>query len=178
MTSRLPWQEALRQSLRRLAEPPRVALLGIGNPLRGDDGVGDWIAYGLRQRLITQPGQAFQVQIFEGGAAPENQTGALRRFAPGLVILVDAVQMDASPGETAWFNWDEIQAEAASTHGISAGMLGYYLTSELGCQVALIGIQPAGNEMDARLSPQVQQAAEIVLSGLAEALGGPLPGQT
>jgi len=44
-------------------------------------------------------------------------------------------------------------------------------TSELGCEVALVGIQPADTTMGAQLSPAAQAAVQSVTQALAELLG-------
>jgi len=43
-------------------------------------------------------------------------------------------------------------------------------TSELGCEVALVGIQPADTTMGAPLSPTVQPSVQAVVQALAEML--------
>ena len=49
-------------------------------------------------------------------------------------------------------------------------MLAQFLVSELGCEVALLGIQPASNQVDAPLSPVVEDAVDAVAAGMAAAL--------
>jgi Ni,Fe-hydrogenase maturation factor len=51
-------------------------------------------------------------------------------------------------------------------------MLASYLTADLDCEVALIGIQPAENAFDTPLSPLVQQAIDELARALAEMLAG------
>ena len=49
---------------------------------------------------------------------------------------------------------------SASTHTLPPSVLASYLTSDLGCQMALIGIQPASLEMGHPLSPAVEAAVD------------------
>ncbi len=72
---------------------PRTAILGIGQELRGDDALGLEIARRLQKKLSGRE----DVLILLAGPAPENFTGALRRFAPQRVILVDAALMGEPP---------------------------------------------------------------------------------
>lgn len=145
-------------------QPPRTALVGIGNELNGDDAVGILAVRALRARLGDQP----HLLLVEGGLAPENFTGPLRRFAPEWVILIDAAEMGCEPGAVAWVDWRQVDGLSASTHSLPPTVLGQYLMAELGCQLGLIGIQPGGLEFDAPLSPAAAWAVDEVAAGLAE----------
>ena len=167
--SKLSWQESLRASLQnqsRSNNPPRVVVLGIGHELRGDDAVGLVVA----ARLKTRAADCDRLLAVEGGAAPENCTGTLRRFRPNLVVLVDAAFMDAPAGAIGWLSWQDASGFSASTHTLPLHLLATYLTSELGCEVTLIGIQPAQLEIDAPLTPAVAQAAEEFCKFIMEEL--------
>ncbi len=90
---------------------------------------------------------------------------------PDLVLLIDAAQMDEAPGAVRWLAWQETDGLSASTHTLPPRVLAHYLTSELGCEVALLGIQPADTTMGAPLSPTAQAAVQAVAQALAELLG-------
>lgn len=155
---------SLRQTLQRLQKPERpfrVAVLGIGQALRGDDGVGLAVAQALR------PFAHDNLLIVEAAHAPENSTGPVRRFAPDLVLLVDAAQMDEPAGTVRWLDWRACDGLSASTHTLPLSMVGRYLTAVLTCDVALIGIQPAALALTDALSPAVAVAANHVAQTVA-----------
>jgi hydrogenase 3 maturation protease len=163
--SSLSWQKALTQALQRLQKPdrsPRIAFVGIGHELRGDDAAGVMLARAMQPLAASD-----RVIVVDAGAAPENCTGLLRRFRPDLVVLVDAAQLDEPPGTVRWLAWQETAGLSASTHTLPLHMLASYLTADLGCDVALIGIQPAQNAIDSPLSPMVQQAVDELARALA-----------
>ena len=108
--------------------------------------------------------------MIDAGTAPENHTSSLRRFGPDLVLLIDAAQMDEAPGAVRWLDWRDTSGLSASTHTLPPYVLAQYLTCELGCELALIGIQPADTRIGAPLSPAAQQAVAAVVQALAEAL--------
>lgn len=150
----------------------RIAVLGIGNELNGDDAVGVIVANRLI-RSILEDSQANTIDehlIIPVGQMPENYTGKLRTFHPNLVILVDAAQMNAAPGTVECLKWQDTIGMSASTHSIPVSLLSRYLSFELGCDVCLIGIQPGSNEFGEGLSLHVAQAAEVVVRGLRELL--------
>jgi hydrogenase 3 maturation protease len=166
------WQESLRADLKRLRKPdrtPRLAVLGVGHELYGDDAVGVWLAGRLRKLAPAGEG----LLAVEGGPAPENFTGTLRRFSPDLVLLVDAALMDLEPGRTGWLSWRDTTGFTASTHTLPLHILAAYLTTELNCEVDLLGIQPAQTQVGAPLSPEVRRAAGFVVKGIIEILGFP-----
>src|SRR5512147_1394215 len=121
-----------------IPRPARVAILGIGNELSGDDGAGVRVVRELAARLPATPG----VLLIDGGVAPENFTGPLRRFQPDLVLEIDAALLDEPPGTTRAIDWREADGLSASTHTLPPSVLASYLVSELKCDVRLIGIQP------------------------------------
>ena len=142
--------------------PARVAIVGVGNELKADDGAGVRLVRELAERMPATPG----VLLIDAGQAPENFTGPLRRFRPDLVIEVDAADQGAEPGTVAWVDWREADGLSASTHTLPPSVLASFLTADLGCEVALIGIQPAALDLKPALSPAVARA----VNGLAETL--------
>ncbi len=161
------WQECLQAELRQLSRndhPARLALVGVGHELCGDDAVGTRIAGMLRPLLAGDE----EVLVIEAGPAPENFTSVLRRFQPDLVLLVDSALMDEPPGTVRWLRWQDTEGVSASTHTLPLHIFASFLIAELGCAMALLGIQPEQTYADAPLTPHVQAAAENIVSTLAD----------
>ncbi|MHB9034373.1 MAG: hydrogenase maturation peptidase HycI [Anaerolineae bacterium] len=168
------WQHSLREAMQYPAARGgslRVSVLGIGNELQGDDAAGVLTARALGARIGTNPG----FQVLEAGTAPESFSGSLRRYQPDLVLLVDAVQMGTSPGNTSWLAAEQCDGFSASTHTLPLSMLAAYLTSELSCRVALIGIQAAHLEFGQPLSKPVEQAVNRLVDALADTIAADTP---
>lgn len=142
--------------------------MGIGNELHGDDGAGPIIA----QRLAASEWLAGRddLLILNGGQAPESMTGPIRRFSPDLILFVDIAFMGQEPGAVCWLPWEETAGLSASSHTLPPYMLAQFLTAELGCQVALLGIQPLGTSLGASLSAPVRQAADSIYQELTQLL--------
>lgn len=161
------WLQLHLQNLRsESGDAPRVAVLGVGNTLRSDDAAGVLVARSLSRRATYGE----RLLILEGGQAPESQTARLRSFAPSVVLLVDAADMGREPGSVAWIAEDEVDGMSASTHSLPLSMLAKFLTLDLGCQVHLLGIQAASNEVGETVSPEVLRAVEEVAAGLEESI--------
>ena len=167
--SSLLWQDHLRQTIIRLRKSdrqPRIAFVGIGHELCGDDAAGVILA-----RALQQHGEKDEhLLIIEAGPSPENFSGVLRRFRPNLVLLADAAQLDAAPGTVQWLAWQDTIGFSASTHTLPLHIFATYLTVELGCEVALLGIQASNVTVGAPLSPAVETAITAVVQALEETL--------
>lgn len=166
------WKASLRSLLNQLASeskaPPRIAILGIGNPFRSDDAAGVLIAHTLSSRASALDPE--HLLILEAGQAPENTTGKLRRFAPNLVLLIDAADMGETPGRVKCIPEESIDGMSASTHSLPLSILARYLTLELNCTVILLGIQPGSNEVGEAISPEVSQSINEVVEELDRSL--------
>jgi hydrogenase 3 maturation protease len=162
------WRTALQPWAARQNRSPRIAVLGIGNCLRSDDAAGPRIARRLEESRLIQDLES--LLVIDAGYAPENVTAELRRFAPQVVILIDAAEMDEAPGTIRWIGMEEVDGMSASTHTMPLSMLARYLILELDCEVKILGIQPQSTEIGESLSREVLQAVDEIVHGLAESL--------
>jgi hydrogenase 3 maturation protease len=156
-------------TLKRLGQvnqPPRVAVLGMGNELLSDDGAGIIVARAL-QRLVSSHSRLL---VIDAGPVPENFTGQLRRFKPDLVLIVDAAQLGEPAGTVRCVGWKSSSGFSGSTHSLPLHVLAGYLNAELGCEVLLLGIQPADISAGSRLSVIVGQTVERLVPTLADIL--------
>jgi hydrogenase 3 maturation protease len=151
--------------------PARVAILGVGNDMNGDDGAGVWVVRALAARM---PATA-NALVVDGGTAPESFTGPIRRFRPELVVEVDAAHLNRPAGTLEWVDWRDADGMSASTHTLPPSVLAHFLSADIGCRVALIGIQPATLEMGRGLSPAVAAAVERLADQLSAWLSVPKP---
>ncbi|KPL84696.1 hypothetical protein SE15_06585 [Thermanaerothrix daxensis] len=169
------WSEPLRDALEKQrralnlpADALRLAFVGVGNELNGDDGAGLWIVRGLKWVLP----QHERLLLVEAGIAPENFTGVLRRFEPNWVLWVDAADMNQAPGAVSWVMWEGAEEiPQISTHTLSPGLLGHYLGAELGCQMGIIGIQPVSLRFGEGLTPAVRRSVRGLVRFLAAWVG-------
>jgi len=156
------WSEQLAQKLAALSaalsRTPRLALLGIGNELNGDDAAGVLAVRALRDRLASRP----QLLLIEAGLAPEAFTAPLRRFKPDCVILIDAALLDETPGTIELVDWQQTDGLSATTHTLPPSVLVKFIQHEFNCPVELILIQPEDIEFDHPVTPAVFKAVDSV----------------
>ena len=140
---------------------PKIAVVGIGHELRGDDAAGVLVVRGLTERA--------NLLLIDGGPAPENYTGALRRFQPDIVLLIDAAQMNLAAGAIRAVGLDSTDEFSASTHTAPLTLMAHFIREEIGSEVFLIGIQPKNTAFGAPISPEVELAVENVVQALLAA---------
>ena len=136
----------------------RLCVVGVGNRLRGDDGVGPAVV----ERLASGSGRL----VIDGGSAPENYAEAIARFDPDHVILVDAADFGGAPGEVRLLPASAIAASGLSCHASSLGLLAEYLETRSSCRVHLLAIQPLSTAFIGSLSPPVAQAVASCVHAL------------
>ncbi|MBI5680458.1 MAG: hydrogenase maturation peptidase HycI [Methanobacterium sp.] len=141
----------------------KIAVLGIGNEIKGDDALGSVIAKKLSESLHKD-----NVVVFDGGTVPENYTGLIRKENPSHIILVDAVDMAKSPGFIRTVRKEEIANYNISTHAMPISFLIKYLESTMDADIILLGIQPKSMELAHDISKEVKDSIEKVLSTFFE----------
>jgi hydrogenase 3 maturation protease len=131
-------------------------LLGIGNPLNGDDGAGIWVAGQFRKDGWVS---------LSCGTAPENFTGVIRKTRPDCLVLVDAAAMGISPGEFRIIPRHKIADVSIGTHQLPLSMLIDFL-ADSASRIVLIGIQPDRVAAGEEISPRVWEGADRLVQEL------------
>ena len=139
----------------------KIALLGIGNDLRTDDGLGLYIIDGLKEKL-SDP----HILIENVGSVPEAFARPLAEFGAERVIMVDAADMRKPVGHTELVTKDRIGGIAITTHSMPLSFLMAYLEQETGGETILLGVQPRNIDFGEGLTPDVEKAAQKVISSL------------
>lgn len=140
----------------------KIAILGVGNDLRTDDGLGPFVIQSLD---VHHP----SVMVENVGSVPEAFARPLAEFGAERVILVDAADMRKEPGHIELVTKDRIGGIAISTHRMPLSLLMTYLEQETGAQTILVGVQPQNVAFGEGLTPKIQKVAEelvIVLKQL------------
>ena len=142
----------------------RVAVLGVGNPMRGDDAVGVEIVKLLKGRVPRK------VKLLECQTVPENFMREIRLFNPTHVLMIDAAQLEAEPGEARLVTPDEILGMTLSTHQIPLSILAEVIENIVNAKVMILGVQPKSIEFREELTPELQEASERIANILIKSL--------
>ena len=146
-----------------------TAVLGIGNPLCRDDGVGIRVIQAMRES-----GEYENVDLIDGGTAPDLLSLLDENVAR--LIIVDALAGGGPPGSIHRLKiLDRNISEEApvSQHGL--GVLDSLLMmKKLGIprpEVIVIGIEPVDTSHGIKLSPQVESAIPAVIQAVKKEIG-------
>ncbi len=144
--------------------PRRVVLVGVGNPMSADDGVGPRIIELLGERPIDD------VLLINAETVPESFVGKVAKYAPTHVLLIDAANFRGQVGETRLILGDQIGGQAVSTHSLPLSIFIKYVEKSIGVQVILLGIQPKTIEFYQPMSPEIEDAAVSIADTLYQVL--------
>ena len=115
--------EKLKELLSR-----KFLFLGVGNPERGDDGIGLIVV----SRLSTE-------NKLDCGPVPENFTGKIRRMGPEVIIMVDAVDFGGNPGDITLSEAEKVEGLTLTTHSMPFSVFCRMLPES---EIYLLGVQP------------------------------------
>lgn len=161
--------ENLKAQLKqKLKKASRIAVIGIGSELRADDGAGMLVARALDEACKDNT----NVACFLTGSSPENFTGAIRKFNPTHIIIIDSADLGKEAGFCALIEPEDIGGVSFSTHRLPTKFLIDYLKTSLACEFVIVGIQPKTLAFTETLSPEVATAAGVVAVSLHEILTG------
>jgi hydrogenase 3 maturation protease len=138
----------------------KIVILGIGNEIKGDDGLGSVIANKSSELFDKRE----DVIVFGGGTVPENYTGLIRNENPSHIILVDAVDMKKEPGYIRVVKKEEIANYNISTHAMPLSFLIKYMETTVDAQIILVGVQPKNMELAEEISKEVEKSIEEVVN--------------
>ena len=135
-----------------------ILVLGAGNAMRSDDAAGCVVAARVAAR--------FPDSVIDGGLVPENFVGPIRRFAPGTIIIVDAADFGADPGELYVAHAHEVAGDMFGTHGAPLGLFMRALQESMGCDVILVAVQVECMELNAPMTERVESAVDTLVTSL------------
>jgi hydrogenase 3 maturation protease len=138
----------------------KVLILGIGNLLKRDDGIGPHF---VRKFEVRSP----KSETIDAGSAPENYTGKIRQLKPDTLVIVDAVDFGEKPGNIRIVEEEKIKTQSLSTHSISLKTFIDFIKADLpDLKVVLVGIQPKEVNFGEGLSPEVEKAVDELCTSL------------
>ena len=143
-----------------------AVVLGIGNPLLGDDGFGVEVARRLRAARDLD-----DIEIVDGGS----QGLYLLPYLQGRthIIVADAIAFGGRPGEVVRLRAEQIPARLQikmSEHQVSFQevLALMQLLGEAPREFVFFGVQPKCNEWAEPMSPEVAAAVEPVIDRIRE----------
>ena len=157
-------QDALKKWF---ADPERVVVAGIGNPIRRDDFVGVKIVQDLTGKVSDK------VHLFKCETVPESFMEEIVDLKPSHVLLIDAAVLGLKPGETRLVFPEQVaDFPAITTHVLPLRIFCEYIANMTKAKIALLLIEPKNTEFGEGLTLDVQAAAEESVNILRKLLNG------
>lgn len=154
----------------------KFAVIGIGNPLRKDDGIGIILLQRIRQYKKNLPGI---IDYIDGGTGGLNLLHVLARY--DFALLIDAVDFKGRPGDSRFVSLEELRNQkrpvSFSTHEtdflnvirLSEGL------DELPQEVFVFAVQPKDVSFGPTLSEEIVQKLDtltLMLRNKIQSLNG------
>jgi hydrogenase maturation protease len=145
-------------------------VLGIGNLLLSDEGVGVHVVRALAQRELPSG-----VAVVEAGTAFLDVLSDIAQA--NRILLVDAMEGGGTPGTVYRVPFDQCRHPGmlASLHGLDLSRVLFMAGNDRKPLITVFGIEPARIEWGMELSPAVQGALSAVEEALYEELMQPRP---
>lgn len=151
-----------------MGKKERITILGIGNPLCRDDGIGIHVVGAMRDS-----GKHPEIEIIDGGSSPDLLS--LLDTDSRKLIVVDALRGGGRPGDIYRLKLGQknlADETPASLHGM--GILdSLKLMKQLGRYpptVIIIGMEPADVSHGLRLSPDIEALVPDLIKAVEEEL--------
>jgi hydrogenase 3 maturation protease len=140
----------------------KVVLIGVGNILRADDGLGPTLIQELQGEI--------DAVCIDAGNAPESYTGKVSKEEPDTILIIDAIHLDRAPGTYEILGKSDIIKSGFTTHDISPAMFIEYLQSQTKADIYLLGVQPGNLTMGEEMSDAITAAIEELSKRIKEVL--------
>jgi hydrogenase maturation protease len=144
-------------------------VLGIGNILLSDEGVGVKVVEELDRRYQFPPA----VEVVDGGTSGMELLSRLDNKEH--LILIDAVKSGHPPGTAVRVEGDDVPTtfmERITPHqlGISDLLATARLTDDLPAKMVLFGIEPKALDLGLCLSPEVENSLDTIIDAVIDEL--------
>jgi hydrogenase maturation protease len=143
--------------------PPRTAVIGVGNLLLKDEGVGVHVVQAMQKASLKSKDE---LTIIDGGTCPD--TFYLLPQGLDKLIIVDAVRGGGKPGTLYRFTPQDIvfrRGTVTSLHqlGVAEGLNMIEHTGLNPQEVVIIGVEPKEIDWGLEMSPELQQRVPQII---------------
>ena len=152
--------------------PPRVVVIGVGNLLQKDEGVGIHAIRSLQDMDLPA-----DVKLVDGGTSPDliayTQAG-------DKMIIIDCASAGGKPGEIYRFKPKDLEAgrgKLTSAHemGVVENLKLMEMTGNKPKETVIIGIEPEEIDWGIELSDTLKKKLPVVVKAVVKEIGGKNP---
>ncbi len=142
----------------------KTVVIGVGNRLRGDDGVGCHLIDLLKETIPD-------IDAIDASTVPENYIESIIKKTPERVLIIDACLFDGEPGEFRLFGTESLEnlrLPNFSTHTPPLNLIAQLINAATGAKIYLLGIQPFQRGFGEKISPALANALPSIVSYIQE----------
>jgi hydrogenase maturation protease len=149
---------------------PDLAVIGLGNVLRGDDAIGVRVVEGLRAVVAGDPhALPAGTLLVDGGTLGLDLLRSIRDARA--VVLVDAARLGGPVGTVSVLRGEDIDDPACPPDGMHPGPVGELVAVArmlgwLPVDLALVGIEVADTGVGVGMSPAVTDALPVAMKAV------------
>ena len=157
----------LEQFLSNICKPTaRIAVLGIGNYLQGDDFLGVAIIQNLKEHI-----QKDSILLLEGEIAPIDFFPRVQEWDPTHLIIIDAAEFQAKPGTFNLIDHEQMARFTLTSHKRALTLFIDLLTVYLpDLEIIILGVQPELIDFKEGLSQSIKQVVQVLSNLLVSVL--------
>jgi hydrogenase maturation protease len=150
---------------------PKIAVVGIGNTLMRDDGVGIEAVQLLKRSSLPEN---VDLEIIEGGISPD--LSVLVDDDVDKLIIIDAVQGGGMPGTIYRFMPEALEKQSEETispHniGLKQSLTLMRIVGSLPAETVIIGVEPEDMGFGSGLSPSLQKELPQIIAAVRKEIG-------
>ena len=143
----------------------KILILGIGNPLFGDEGIGPYIAEELKKYSLP-----INVNVINGGTGGFELIHYLQKY--DYIMVIDAVDMDMAPGTIKKLELSDVSGKTHTCHSLHQTSFTeiVQLANTLGSypKIIIFGVQPKNTKDLGELTPEIKNVAPTLIAWLTE----------
>lgn len=146
-----------------------IVFVGLGNKLRGDDGVGCYIVDRLREQINSE-----NLHFFDVGETVENYICKILSFKPHCIIFIDATKNGVSTEDFLLIPLEKIKNYTFSTHNISLStvieFIQAYARQEFHCvpMIYVLAVKVRSTELSEQLSAETKTVADEIVTEIVK----------
>ncbi len=163
------WTKELCAFFPSAENPYRITLIGVGNPIKGDDSVGLYIISKLRKKYGANPKKFLRIEY---GSSTETSLARLERRnsrktkKTDIIVIFDAMESNSSPGSIIFANIGETKYSFFATHNVPLKLVPSVASST--ANVFVVGVQAGNINVGEALSEVVRHSAELIIDEISK----------
>ncbi len=152
--------DKILEGLKSLTKESKPVIIGMGNDINADDGIGPYI--------IRELGDTKFFITLDVGMLPENFTKKIAEMCPTHIIILDAAMIDGEPGTVEIVESATVDEHIFTTHHIPISYTIQRLKAMCGAEVIIIGIKPKILDTGEPMTPAVLEAGKNIVQFFKE----------